>query len=398
MNSPSENYRIFDADNHYYEAEDAFTRYIPKGMERRAMQWVEVGDKKKKLLMVGGKLNHFIPNPTFDPVARAGCMDEYYRGRNPDGKDMRALFGELEPIRPSYRDRDQRIKLMDEQGIESALLFPTLGVGMEEALIHDPQALSTAFEAFNRWLLDDWGFNYKDRVYAAPYLTLVNLDAALEQLEWVLREGARTIVLRPGPVRTPSRSLSPAAEHFDPFWARVNEAGILVAMHSGDSGYDRFFADWGESDEMTAFGVSKLRNLLSPTAIMDTMAAFVAQGLFDRHRNLRVATIEAGSEWVPVLFKKFRKSYGQMPHLYREDPIETFRRHIWVSPYYEDDLMSLCQELGDDNVIFGSDFPHAEGLENPISFRDELAEKGFDEQQRLRIMRENGMRLVQLAA
>ena len=68
------------------------------------------------------------------PVARPGALDEYFRGRNPDGKGMAALFGELEPIRPEYRDRDARLAVMDAQGIDGCFLFPTLGVGMEEAL------------------------------------------------------------------------------------------------------------------------------------------------------------------------------------------------------------------------------------------------------------------------
>ena len=63
-------FALFDADHHYYEPEDAFTRHLPKGWERRTMQWVELNGKRR--LMVGGRLNRFIPNPLFDPVARPG--------------------------------------------------------------------------------------------------------------------------------------------------------------------------------------------------------------------------------------------------------------------------------------------------------------------------------------
>ena len=87
-------FRCFDADNHYYEAEDAFTRHIEPGFEKRCMQWAEINGKKR--LLVGGRINRFIPNPTFDPVARPGCLDEFYRGKNPEAADMRTLFGELD--------------------------------------------------------------------------------------------------------------------------------------------------------------------------------------------------------------------------------------------------------------------------------------------------------------
>ena len=76
-------FSFFDCDNHYYEALDAFTRYLPKEFGKRAMQWAQVDGKTK--LLVGGKINRFIPNPTFDPVARPGALDEYFRGRNPRG-------------------------------------------------------------------------------------------------------------------------------------------------------------------------------------------------------------------------------------------------------------------------------------------------------------------------
>ena len=121
-------YDIFDADNHYYEATDAFTRHLEPGFAKRTMQWAEVEGRTR--LMVGGTVNRFIPNPRFDPVARPGCLDDYFRGRSP-ADDIRGAFGQLEPISPAYRDRNARIAVMDDQGISGCFMFPTLGVGME---------------------------------------------------------------------------------------------------------------------------------------------------------------------------------------------------------------------------------------------------------------------------
>ena len=100
----------FDADNHYYEAVDAFTRHLDPAFSKRGMQWASINGRQR--LLVGGKINRFIPNPTFDPVSRPGALDEYFRGRNPVGADTPELFGELEPIadRPEYRDRDARLR------------------------------------------------------------------------------------------------------------------------------------------------------------------------------------------------------------------------------------------------------------------------------------------------
>ncbi len=384
-------YGAFDADNHYYEAEDAFTRHIDRRMERRCMQWAELNGKKK--LLVGGKICHFIPNPTFDPVAKPGCMDDYFRGNNPEGKSMKELFGELEPIRPEYRDRDARLALMDAQGIEATFMFPTLGVGMEQALVDDPEAVCAAFQAFNRWLDEDWGCNYKERIFAAPYISLADPQWALRELEWALSRDARVIVMRSAPAMHPNGNRSPGDTAHDPFWQLASDAGITVAYHSGDSGYRHMTQIWGEQQDFKAFGLPLLDHLLSPEPIADTIAALLAGGVFARHQNLRVATIESGSEWLGPLCKKLRKVHGQHPGAFHEDPVETLRRHVWVSPYYEDDIAKLKQLIGADHILFGSDYPHAEGLADPVSFVDDLA--GFSDEETRLVMRENGMGLIE---
>ena len=100
----------FDADNHYYEATDAFTRHLP-ARHAKLVQWAEIGGKRR--MIVDNKIFRFIPNPTFDPVARPGCLDDYFRGKVA-GDDIRAAFGALEPINPAYRHPDARIELMDK--------------------------------------------------------------------------------------------------------------------------------------------------------------------------------------------------------------------------------------------------------------------------------------------
>ncbi len=387
---PDLDFQAFDADNHYYEAEDAFTRHIDPKLSRRAMQWADVAGRK--CLLVGGKVNRFIPNPTFDPVAKPGCLDEYFRGHNAEGKSIREIFGELEPINPAYRNRDARLALMDTQNLGAAFLFPTLGVGMEESLKHDPEAAVGAFRAFNRWMDEDWGFAYKERLFAAPYITLMDVDAAVEELEWALARDVRVIVMRAAPVDLPTASYSPADERFDPFWSRVNEAGITVAYHSGDSGYFKYSEAWGLGTEFKSFDFDPMRLCMSAQPVHDLLAALLCGGLFDRHRNLRIATIETGSSWVPGLLSKLKKAYGQMPFAFKQDPVEAFRRHVWVAPYYEDPLPGLRDLIGADHMLFGSDFPHGEGLAEPVGFVNDL--EGFSSEEIQLVMRENGAALT----
>ena len=381
----------FDCDHHYYEAEDAFIRHMDPAMMQRAMQWVNVNGKKR--LMVGGKINRFIPNPTFDPIARPGCLDDYFRGKV-SVNDMRDAFGELEPLseRPEYRDRDAKIDLLTKQNLDGCLLFPTLGVGMESALENDLPALQAAFSAFNRWLSEDLGFSYQERLFAAPYITLSNVQHAIAELEFALDNDARVINLRASAVTTEDGQKNPADTDFDDFWSRVNEAGITVAFHAGDAAYDFMFAHWGLSTEFEAFRYDPLKRLLNYSNIADTVAALISGGLFSRFPNIRVCTIENGSDWVSGLIRRFSKAFKQAGYAFAEDPIKTFQNHIWVAPYYEDDLMELRELIGVEHILFGSDFPDAEGLATPMNFLEDLG--GFSSMEVEQIMSRNGRELV----
>jgi hypothetical protein len=122
---------VFDSDNHYYEALDAFTRHLDPRQGPRTVQWAEIDGRKYHV--VGGRVSRAVVNPTFDPIAKAGAMHDYFRG-NPEGRNPLEFLREREPIRPEYRDRDARLAVMDEQGIDQIWLFPTLGVLYEELL------------------------------------------------------------------------------------------------------------------------------------------------------------------------------------------------------------------------------------------------------------------------
>lgn len=379
-------FQPFDADNHYYEAEDAFIRHIEPGMAKRCMQWAEIDGKKR--LLVGGKVNRFIPNPTFNPVSKPGALDLYFRGKV-SGGDLRDMFGELDPISPAYRDRDARVALMREQGLGGAFFFPTLAVGMEESLRHDVPALLAAFRAFNRWIEEDWGFAYQDRIFAAPYLTLADPDWAVEELEWALDKGARVIVMRPAAAFTAHGASSPFAPRFDRVWGLLNEAGVPVVIHAGDSGnssngyavdgFSASFSGGGWAPSIKSFNIER--------AAYDFVITSVFEKLFDRFPNLRMASVENGSEFLPDMVRKLRSTSKKMPGYFSEDPVDTFRRHWWINPFWEDDVVEVANICGIDRVLFGSDWPHIEGMPEPLDYLPELAK--FDDDERRRILLDN---------
>jgi predicted TIM-barrel fold metal-dependent hydrolase len=397
---PRLDFRPFDADNHYYEAEDAFTRHIDPAMAKRCMQWAVVDGKRR--LLVGGRVNKFIPNPTFDPIARPGSLEDYFRGRNEDGLDLKTMFGELEPIahHPGYRHRDARVALLDEQGLDGALLFPTLGVGMQEALRHDLPALHAAFTAFNTWLDEDWGFDRGDgRLYAAPLITLADPDRAAAEVARVLGLGARILVTIPGPVPDGQGGyLSPGHPCFDPVWGLIAEAGVPLALHAGLSGVSHYGSFWKTGSEGGGGGFEGFKHAAFPLVafadrgIADTFAALICHGVLERFPALRLASIENGAMWVPDLLRNLRDARGKMPFAFARHPVDQFREQVWVAPYYEDDMARLKDLLGVERLLFGSDFPHTEGLPEPLAFVEDIP--SFSAEETRRVMRDNVLDLL----
>jgi predicted TIM-barrel fold metal-dependent hydrolase len=104
-----------------------------------------------------------------------------------------------------------------------------------------------------------------------------------------------------------------------------------------------------------------------------------------------VASVENGSEFLPDLVRKLRSTASRMPGWFREDPVETLRRHVWINPFWEDDVREVVAVMGAERVIFGSDWPHIEGMPQPLDYAKEVA--GFDATTQRRILRENALAL-----
>jgi uncharacterized protein (DUF697 family) len=223
------------------------------------VQWCDIDGRKYQV--VGGRVFRGVVNPTFDPVAPAGALHDYFRG-NPEGRQPWEFLAARERINPAYRDRDARIATLDEHGLDGVWLFPTLGMLYEEALKHDPEGVALTFTAFNRWLLEDWGFGAYGKIFAGPYLSLADVDWACSELDWALDNGAHVIVMRAAAPITVTGQRSPFDPSFDPFWARVQESGVGVVFHGGGNAYMDLITMWGESAEMEAHRFEPLRQAL----------------------------------------------------------------------------------------------------------------------------------------
>lgn len=374
-------YPVYDADGHYYETADAFRRHLPKKYHRD-FQYVQVDGRTK--LAINGHLSEYIPNPTFDVVAAPGSHELWYRAENWEGKSLRELTGDVLAYQPEFANPQARLKLLDEQGLHAQLIFPTLASVIEGHMGNNIELMAACVHSLNAWVVDEWTFNYQDRLFPCAYISLADVELACEELDWALEHGARHILIRPAPVPGLFGSRSPGLLEFDKFWAKVNEARIFVVLHVSDSGYDAIYRRWGGGGkEFLAFDRSDpLKACIDSNgrAISDMISALIAHGVMSRFPDIRWVSAENGSVWVPYLLEMLRRAYGQMPKDFARNPTETFRECVYVAPYYEENFVKLKEHVPADRMLFGSDWPHPEGLRLPLDYLNEVNEFTASEQ------------------
>ncbi|MDT7722094.1 MAG: hypothetical protein QOE94_3105 [Mycobacterium sp.] len=383
---------VFDVDSHMYETREALTKFLPDKRKGVIDYWQVRGRTK---MVIRGQVSRYIPNPTFDVVARPGAQEEYFRLGRGD-KSYREMMGEPMEAIPAFREPGPRLEVMDELGVDYALMLPTLASLLEERMCDDPELTHDVMHALNQWIYETWSFNYEERIFATPVITLPIVERALEELDWCLERGARTVMVRPGPVPGYRGRRSPGFEEFDPFWQACVKAGIPLSMHAGDSGYADFMKVWEPGDESMPFEATAFKMLaMAHRPIEDTMGAMICHGALSRNPELRIVSIESGADWVPHLLKGLKGVYKRMPEAFHEDPIEAFKRCIYISPFWEDPFAEMVELIGADRVVFGSDWPHPEGLADPLSVVDDLT--GLDQQDVAKIMGSNMMELMKVS-
>jgi predicted TIM-barrel fold metal-dependent hydrolase len=362
--------RLIDADGHYYEPDDCFSRHIEARFRDATVRVERSGADGLGRVYVGGRRTFMSVMPG-DYASAPGALAGLFTGEVADGFTHREVINARDF--PAFVERDARLALMDDQGVEATIILPTLAIAVEQDMAGDVELTYASLRAFNRWLEEDWGYGADGRIFATPMLSLLDLDRAMDELHRVLGLGTRLVHLRPGPVG----GRSPADPVFDPFWATVAEAGAAVVFHVSNSGYNQFYGTlWSEDPANPSHAQSPLQWALCNTErpIVDTLIALTLHNLFGRHPDLKVVSIENGSGWVRGLLKTVDKAAalgrrgpmigGALP----ARPSEALAEHLYVCPFPEDDVVDLIDVLGADHVLFGSDYPHPEGLREPADF------------------------------
>ena len=384
-------YTTFDADNHLYETRDALTKFIPREYEG-VIKYVEVNGRTK--LAIRDRISDYIPNPTFGKVAAPGEAGmDITKGGTGFGDRARGLHQRKMMVMPgidAFFDPEPRLELMKEMGIDRTLLWPTLASAIEERVADDPDVAVVVIHALNQWMHEHWGYVYSDAIYSTPIISVAaGAERALEELEFVHERGAKIFLIRVAPVPTWKGRKSFALPEFDPFWKRVEELDIVVGMHSGDPGYHRYLNEW-EGLGNQEMSIAKGARQANPAFVMlssekdnlvDAMASIIGHGLATRFPKLRFMPVEFSSTWVRPFYRKLQRAAEKSAVLFDEDPVQVFNRSVWVHAFHEPDPRGLI-ELGIpvDHLMFGSDFPHPEGMADPLAYAEVVQDLPLDQQ------------------
>jgi predicted TIM-barrel fold metal-dependent hydrolase len=387
--------KIFDADNHYWETSDAFTRHRDPKFADRGVQVKEVDGLRRYVL--DGKVFDWLPGPAdVHPRPAPGSFMDYFVGKL-SREDFEASFNVAPSAHPEWYNRQERLKVMDEQGVEALWMFPSQGVVLEAPMLDtDVEATIEVMRAFNRWIEEDWGFAYQDRIFGVPFLNLSDPDKAAEELEWCLGHGARVIAIRHGSAITAHGFRSPADPIYDRFWGLAQESGVVVSSQDGSVNtyrdlYTLLSRVWGETnpveqrktgDNMKMMGTgTAMGALMKHRSVHDFAYFLVAQRLFERFPRLKVAFIENGAAWVPPLLHAL--DYLGHGGEYQTSPKEMFIEHCWVAPFVEESVEELARHLPVERILFGSDWPHGEGYSQPKDFLENVANFSIEDQRRI---------------
>jgi predicted TIM-barrel fold metal-dependent hydrolase len=386
-------YTTFDADNHLYENRDALTKFLPPEYEG-VIKYVDIDGRTK--LAIRDRISDYIPNPTFGKVAAPGAsgMDPtkggsgFGTGEGSGGLHQRKLV--VMPGIDAFFDPEPRLALMKEMGIDRTLLWPTLASALEERVADAPDVAIAVIHALNEWMHEHWSYVYSDAIYSTPIISLaLGADRAIEELEYVYERGAKIFLIRVAPVPTWQGRKSFALPEFDPFWKRVQELDIVVGMHSGDPGYHRYLNEWeGLGDQ--EMSIAKNARRANPAfvtlssqkdSLVDAMASIIGHGLATRFPRLRFMPVEFASSWIRPFYQRLQRAAEKQSVLFDENPVDVFNRNVWVHIFHEPDPQGII-DLGIpvDHLMFGSDFPHPEGMSDPLAYSEVVEDLPMEHQ------------------
>ena len=367
-----------DADGHILEPADLWENYIeekykPKALRlRRDQQGVEY-------IEIGGRPSKFQRGERLSRFAAMGSVDRNHD--LPNGM----TYGQLNPL--GAMDPKERIERLDKEGLDAALIYPTLSLSYETEL-QDVELAQAYTRAYNRWIADfcrDSG----GRLVPIAHLSLGDPQAAARELERAVKDGCKGAwVCQFVMTRKPH-----AHPDHDVVFAKAQELDVPFGIHPS---LEPIWALPGRYEYEHLRGRTFFLNVTASDAVRHGLTSFFQFGTFDRFPKLKLVILEVGAGWISYWLDRMDAVYdsivGRTVQL-KERPSFYFKRNVWISADPDEhSLPAMVQLCGADKFFWASDFPHADHTGNYMEELEELADK-LPEPARAKVLGENVMRV-----
>ena len=378
---------IIDVDQHLSEARTAWGDHIDPAfrddalaVEEDELGWWWLTWRGRRLFTVEQQEPH---HPELIGAERL---------RREAGKRATMSYDELVPA--SYHDPVARLEALDRFGVDASVLFPNYGLAWENVLAQDLPALNANLRAYNRWRVETLS-PHADRLFGVAHLSLRDVDWAVAEIATLGAAGVRLAMVAPAPVE--GKPLSHV--DLDPVWAAFCDHGVTPVFHVGNFARPLDPA-WYEGDPEPVDSVMGSVFLsLAPAVAIANMAL---HGTFERFPELRLGVVELTAGWFPTFLLHldgasdfYTARHGRPLRALAERPSDYVLRHVRVAALAYEGPALLVEQVGEDTFMFGSDWPHAEGIAEPRAGY-ERAIKTLPDSARTKIMGANAAWLLRL--
>jgi predicted TIM-barrel fold metal-dependent hydrolase len=372
-----------DADGHILEPPDLWETYLEPKYRDRALRVVR-DENGLEELSIGGERSRMSRKGFPSTLGAMGDPDLRAMQLDPERTYLgEAPFGSMDP--------DERLKVLDAEHIDAAVLYTTVGL-LWEAELEDAELSQAYTRAYNRWICEFCASS--PRLVPTAHLSLSDPAAAALELERAVNDGAKGAYV--APFTHDGRPLGHPDN--DPVFAAAQDLDVPFAIHP------TFEPQWTKG---TRFGswenVKQLRLLASVTASDGVRQQFTTMfdyGVFDRFPRLKVIVLESGGGWIGYWLDRMDAVFGHTAIGQRvplkNPPSYYFTERCWIScDPDERTIPALAERFGVDRFMWASDFPHADHTPDYILDLDELAGM-FPDSDRRRFLGDNCRQLFQI--
>jgi predicted TIM-barrel fold metal-dependent hydrolase len=337
--------KMIDVDGHVLEPRDTWIKYIAPKYRQRAIR-IERDSNGDEVLLFDGKPLEVARNR----LATLGGVD-----MDPTEILRPGRYTYEDGCPPGGYDAQARLEVMDSEGIDIAILYPTIGICWE-GHVDDPALAHAYTEAYNRWLVDFCSYA-PQRLIPVAHLNLLDVDLAVQELERAHAAGCRGIFISPDVFARAHRRFD---DHvFDPFWAAAQERELPLAFHVvvRDQPTTTYVDPYNGGG--VSFGLLNFAFLA-----IDVMGAFtelLSAGVLERYPRLKVAVLETGANWISAWLDRLDHKYEVIQAFTRLEmkPSDYFRRQCLVSADPDESMTSeIVRHVGAQYFAWASDYPH----------------------------------------